>query len=334
MKKDYWINLLVDHLTGAATEESRTELAAWRNASEDNERLFSEMKRTWDALSLSVYDERFDAERAYRLFRERVKAETRRTDKPAVRRRLPLRRIAAVAAVLIPFVILSHFTWRYLTVTSVDRPLLAEVSVPNGSKTRMKLQDGSVVWLNAGSTMQYDTHFGKTHRNCVLSGEAYLEVAGNADLPFVVEAGDVTVKVLGTRFNMQAYAEDAGIKVSLLEGSVEMRAKNAPAIRLRPGEMADYQKANGQTAVSSFVQEHALCWMHNRFVFNGETFEQIIHVLERSFDVKVIFLDDRIKKHRFAGDFTRNESIGQIFDVMSAGGKFRYRMKGDTIEIR
>ncbi|MDR3261041.1 MAG: FecR domain-containing protein [Tannerella sp.] len=333
----YWIDLIVDHLTGAGTSETDAQLAEWRNASEENEHFFAGMKKIWDSLCLSVRDERFDEQRAYRLFKERVEAETGRAEKAPAKRRLLFRRVAAYAAVLIPFMILSYFTYRYWTTDSepvhAEKPLLSEISVPNGSKTQMKLQDGTVVWLNAGSKIQYDADFGRTNRTCTLSGEAYLEVARNTDLPFMVETGNVTVKVLGTRFNVHAYDENDEIKVALLQGSVEMNTDKEKTIRLQPGEMANYHKTSGQTTVSPFTTEHAVDWMNNRFVFNGETFEQIINTLERSFNVKVTIRNDRIRKHRFAGDFINNETIEQIFGVMSANGKFRYRIKGNTIEV-
>jgi ferric-dicitrate binding protein FerR (iron transport regulator) len=330
---DQWLNLFIDSRTGAASEETEAQLAAWRKASADNECRYVEMKKIWDSLSLSARNEQFDAQQAYLLFKARVENEAgRRTEK----RRLSLRRVAAVAAILIPFLFLSYFSYRYLTLrpaATEEVTLLSEITVPNGSKTRMQLQDGSVVWLNAGSRMQYDSGFGKTNRTCTLTGEAYLEVEKNAELPFVIKTGQVMVKVLGTRFNVQAYGEDPSVKIHLLEGSVEMNAENMAPVRLQPGQMVDYLKATGKTTISHFEADRATDWMNNRFVFEGETFEQIAAILERSFNVKITILSDRVKNSRFAGDFIKNENLTQIFNIMAANGKFRYRMKGSMIEV-
>ncbi|MDR2138186.1 MAG: FecR domain-containing protein [Tannerella sp.] len=326
------MNLFIDSLTDAASEEAEAQLAAWRGASAANERRYAEMKRIWDALSLSVRDERFDAQQAYRVFRVRVQAETGRAEKPRAGRRLSIRRVAAVAAILMPFLFLSYFAGRYRPVASEETPL-TEISAPNGSKTQIKLPDGSVVWLNAGSRMQYGSGFGKTDRTCILSGEAYLEVEKNAALPFVVKIDAVTVKVLGTRFNVQAYDDDDEIAVSLLEGNVEMHVNNVKTIHLEPGQMAGYRKTTGEVGISPFATEGAPDWKNNRLVFDGETFEQIARMLERRFNVKIAVHSDRIKKFRFAGEFVRNETVGQIFSVMASGGKFRYRMNGNVIEV-
>ena len=170
-QEDYWMNLFIDSLTGAASGETEAQLAAWRQASPVNERRFAEMKKIWDSLHFSVYDEQFDAQRAYQLFKTRVKAAAEQTgQRPDASRPLPYRRIAAVAAILLPILFLSYFTYRYWTLQPAeDAPLFSEITVPNGSKIRMKLQDGSAVWLNAGSRIRYDANSGKTHRRCSLS---------------------------------------------------------------------------------------------------------------------------------------------------------------------
>ncbi|MDR2763996.1 MAG: FecR family protein [Tannerella sp.] len=333
---EYGLNLFIDSLTGAASEETEAQLAAWRGASAANERRYAEMKKIWDSLSLSARDEQFDTQRAYRLFQERVKAEIEQTERQRTTvHRIPLRRVVAVAAILIPFLFLSYFAGRYgtLRLATVEETLLSEISVPYGSKTQMKLQDGSVVWLNAGSRIEYDSYFGKTNRTCTLSGEAYLEVEKNADLPFVVKTGTVTVTVLGTRFNVQAYSDEDEVTVCLLEGSVDMNVKNAETFRLQSGQKAGYHKRTGKTDISPFVTAQVPDWMNSRFVFNGETFEQIAGILERSFNVKITIRNDRIKQYRFAGDFVKNETVEQIFAVMAANGKFRYRMNGNAIEV-
>ncbi|MDR1407013.1 MAG: DUF4974 domain-containing protein [Tannerella sp.] len=333
---EYWMNLIVDSLTGAASGETEAQLAAWRDTTVANERRYVEMKNIWDSLSLSVHDERFDARQAYLLFKARVQAETERTGRRRrTGRRLPLRRVAAVAAILIPVLLLSYFTYRYRTLRPMveEEMLLSEISVPNGSKTQMRLQDGSIVWLNAGSRLQYDSGFGKTNRTCILSGEAYLEVEKNTDLPFIVKTDAVTVTVLGTRFNVHAYDNEDNVTVCLLEGNVEMHVENVNVFRLHPGQMAEYQKTTGKTGISALATEHTLDWMNNRLVFNGETFEQIADILARSFNVKITIRDDRIKQYRFAGEFVKNETVEQVFAVMAASGKFRYRINGNMIEV-
>lgn len=333
--QEYWFNLIMDHLTGSATDEARRQLTGWRSASGENERLFVEMQKMWDALSLSKRNEQFDEQRAYRMFRERVNTEPRMAKRIPMSRRQLFRKIASYAAIVIPFVILSYFAGRYFTSASGQKGelTLLEVAVPNGSKTQMKLQDGSMVWLNAGSKLQYDSEFGRTNRKLVLSGEAYFEVTKNEETPFIVETGEVKVKVLGTHFNVTAYSENSEIKVALLEGAVEMTPDKSNTVFLKPGDLVYYYTTTRQTVISPSSTDHALDWRENRLIFTGETFEQITRTLERNFDVKVSIHNRQIKTRQFAGDFVNNETIEQILHVMSVNGKFRYQIKGNVVDI-
>jgi len=360
---EYGFGLVMDQLTGSTSDGLPQLLEEWRNRSPENEQLLVQMQKIWNALCLSDRDKTFDNQRAYRLFRERVEAEAE-AETGNLAKQVPMkpylswRRIASYAAMLIPLAVLGYFTFQYFTVKSVPHeeiPLLSEVFVPNGSKTQLSLQDGSKVWLNSGSCIGYDSHFGRTNRTLTLSGEAYFEVAKDKKSPFIVHVGDVKIKVLGTQFNVNAYSENNGVSVALVEGRVEMSSGKVNATLL-PGSMAHYDTASGKIDVSSQSAlpsadktrinaaatkklpaatpiENALAWKDNRLIFNGETFEQIIASLERAYNVKVNIQNSQIKKRRFAGDFTNNETIEQIFDVMSVNGKFRYRINGNVVDV-
>lgn len=96
------------------------------------------------------------------------------------------------------------------------------VEVPDGAKSKITFPDGSIVWLNAGSKVKYDSNFAKASRKVELTGEGYFEVSKNKELPFVVSTGKLSVKVLGTKFNLKSYEEDSELKVTLKEGAVKV----------------------------------------------------------------------------------------------------------------
>ena len=391
-EKEHGFGLIMEHLTGSTSEEAQKQLDEWRSLSDENERLFEWMTKMWRSLSLSDHDKTFDRERAYRLFCERVEAETAGSEAISNRRsrttglnkvaetgqtkQIPIhsiglcedansgqikriqlwRRIASIAAVLIPMAILGYYTYRYFTIVPLpnDIPLKSEIMVPAGSKTQMSLQDGTKVWLNADSHLQYDSDFGRSNRTITLQGEAYFEVAKDENSPFIVNVGGIKIKVLGTHFNVNAYHENNGVVVSLLEGSVEMITTKSNTM-LQPGNMARYDAVTGKVAVTTKTEpqsvektpvdnvgvqkmnaldkNHAIDWMSNRLVFHGETFEQIICTLERAYNVKVNIHNNQIKKRQFGGDFTNNETIEQIMTVMSLNGKFQFQIKGNVIDI-
>lgn len=129
-------------------------------------------------------------------------------------------RFSAAAAVLI---LISAFTTRHLIHTE-DPVQMFSVQAPQGTNSRISLPDGSQVWLNAGSTLNYRSDFNRSSRDIGLSGEAYFEVARNADLPFRVQARGCTFTVLGTRFNISAYDEDPDVLAALMEGSLQFES--------------------------------------------------------------------------------------------------------------
>ncbi|MDR0288135.1 MAG: hypothetical protein LBI03_10600 [Clostridiales bacterium] len=145
-EKEYGFGLIMDHLAGTTSDDSRKQLDEWRRASDENEQLFVWMEKMWRSLSLSERDKTFDHQRAYRMFRERVEAETARVKEfSTLNSQFSIKKIASYAAVLIPLVTLSYFTYRYFTIApgQITIPLLSEITVPAGSKTQLSLQDGS-----------------------------------------------------------------------------------------------------------------------------------------------------------------------------------------------
>lgn len=287
-------------------------------------------KQLSDLVSLMAEGEKnADSSRAYSRFKARIEAQSAHSG----------RRNSTwlyAAAVLIPFLFLSYFTYQYFKASAGEwhgNLTVSEVVVPNGSKTQLLLQDGTKVWINSGSSVQCAEGFGKKNREIKLCGEAYLEVAHNDKCPFIVSTGEVKVKVLGTRFNVNAYKENEEIKVALLEGSVEMSVPDKMPLLLPPKSTACYNPVSKQTRMIYDTMCDSVNWISNKLIFDGESFEQIVLTLERNFNVKIHIHNAAVKERRFVGDFVNNETIEQIFNVMSSDGKFKYKIKGNVIDI-
>jgi len=318
--------------------------------------------RIWNAMKDEALNLTEEEKEVYRkeaaLLRAEYERKQRMRQARAARYSL-FRKIGYAAAILLPFTVLSYFTYCYFTLepAPVEAPLWSELIVPNGSKMQMCLQDGTKVWLNADSRLRYDSEFGRANRTVLLSGEAYFEVAKNEQSPFIVDVGELKIKVWGTHFNVNAYGENKGVSVALIEGSVEMIAGKSKTMP-QPGNTARYDAATGKVAIAEppagkpvetaalkkdaatlkksavvLKTEDAIAWKDNRLLFKGESFEQIISSLERTFNVKVNIQNEQIKKRRFYGDFINNETIEQIITVMAINGKFKYKIKGNVIDI-
>ena len=163
----------------------------------------------------------------------------------------------------------------------------------------------------------------------------HLEVAKDENCPFIVDAGEIKVKVLGTCFNVRAYKDNEEIKVALLRGSVEMETNNGDMLRLVPKDIAHFNTQTKETGIchNTGCSQNCIGWIDNKFIFNGESFEQITKILERTFNVKINIHRESIKKRCFIGDFVNNETIEQIFKVMSSNEKFTYTIKGNIIDV-
>jgi len=220
-----------------------------------------------------------------------------------------------------------------------------------GAVSNLTLADGSKVWLNAGSKLIYPDKFSGSQREVTLEGEGFFEVTRNPQMPFLVHAGKITVRVLGTKFNVKAYTEDADIETTLISGKVQVMLNDDPEkeILLSPNEKLTvikpvatstaiaqvnnelkYQVQALPVAASNNLTETA--WINNRLLLNNESFDNVAKLLERKFDVHVFFDNDKLKDEHLTGVFEK-ENIQEVLDVLKMTTHFRYRIDGNSIHL-
>ena len=223
-----------------------------------------------------------------------------------------------------------------------------EVSVTYGSKTRIVLPDSSVVYLNSGSKLHYPSVFGKV-RDVSLTGEGYFIVRSDSLHPFVVHTSDVSVKALGTEFNVKAYPEEDHVETILVKGTIRIMKSGQTAItELKPGEKATYIKAGSQqksTVTKSAPESPRLYvntesepdistgWVNNQLVFDAEPFEEIAVRLERWFNVDIDIRNAGLKKVRLSGRFD-TENIEQVMRSWQLTIFFTYQIDKNKIIIK
>ena len=331
--KGYWDTLIIDLLSDSISEIARQELELWLSVSTKHLHYFNQMKELWNSTAVADPNLPFNYEKAYALFAKRVDEKTELIIQRK-KRTILWRKVSAVAAVMIPFLFLSYYTLFYTAPVEKATPIFTEIISPNGSKTQLKLADGTVVWLNSGSKLLYSDAFGKENRNLELTGEAYLNVAHNKQVPLILKVGGLDIKVLGTKFNVNAYPETDNVRVSLLEGSVSMTTDNSiDSAILKPMETGVYQTNSQEITVKQGLDNNVLSWMKNQLIFTGETFEEIAHVLERRFDVRITIQHKALQQRCFGGNFEDGYSIEKILSIMAINGKFKYKIENNRIEI-
>lgn len=208
------------------------------------------------------------------------------------------------------------------------------MTTPRGRQFKLVLPDGTKVWLNAASSLKYPTAFTGNERKVEITGEAYLEVAQDADKPFILSAANnVTVKVLGTSFNINAYADEAAIHTTLVSGSVRVATENSnAALTLQAGKQATLQKRTGKLTLQPADEEQVLAWKNGYFYFDRADIQTIMRQVSRWYDVEVEYQE--IPDKKFSGTIPRNVNASQVFKILELTGNVHFTIEGNKVVVR
>ena len=208
--------------------------------------------------------------------------------------------------------------------------LFNKVVTAIGGEYALILSDG----LNADSELEYPVEFVKKERIVKLSGEAYFEVAPNPEQPFIVEAGGIQTRVLGTSFNIQAYRNEKSVYTTLLTGSIRVAvADGGDAVVLTPGREAIWEKGSGAIQVEAVNAEDAIAWRYGNFIFEEEDIEVVMRMLSRWYEVEFVFDGGRKEKHTFSGRMSKDESLDTVLETIELAGGPEFRREGNIIHL-
>lgn len=326
--------LIANYLTEGLDKNALDELKTWIAASAENQQYFICQREIWFSAVSREAASVYDKNKAFENFRNRV--ESQKEIQSTSRRGfslLALWRYAAVVAIIIAVGCISYWQGE---VNVKDTFADISVEAPLGSKTKLYLPDGTLVWLNAGSRMTYSQGFGVDNRKVELEGEGYFEVKRNEKIPFFVKTKDLQLQVLGTKFNFRDYPEDHEVVVSLLEGKVGLNnlLREEKEAVLSPDERAVLNKANGLLTVESVTASNASQWTDGYLFFDEELLPDIAKELERSYNVKIHIANDSLKTFRFYGNFVRREqNIQEVLEALASTEKMQYKIEERNITI-
>jgi transmembrane sensor len=205
------------------------------------------------------------------------------------------------------------------------------ISTPAGGQYQVTLPDGTKVWLNALSSLKYPTAFIGKYRTVELTGEGYFEVAKNKNKPFKLKTSKQEISVLGTHFNVSAYADDAEIKTTLVEGGVAVKNFSPLAIGLlKPGQQAVFHHSGFE--VSNVDVEEYIAWKNGFFMFNNEGIKEAMQKLARWYDVDIEYVGD-FDGIYFGGSFSKNNSLQETLKILESTDKFKFKIEGRRIKI-
>lgn len=332
--------VLIRYCAGQATEQECEVVEAWLAQSVEHEQLLKQLlSLSWQADLLRVTPQ-VDTDKAWQQVCQKLQGET-----VSLTHRLWMR-FQKVAAILILPLIMTFSVLYYYAGQSTEEvnDRFVEVRTNPGMTTQLDLPDGSTVHLNSESVLRYPVVFDKAERRVELEGEAYFEVEKDPERPFVVKTPHQTqVEVLGTTFNVEAFASEPQVQATLLTGKIRFayaQGATTHALDLKPGHKLIYDVANAKPRVLATSGQAEVAWKDGKIIFDATPLPEALRMLEKRFHVRLNLRNSRLREEAFTGTFTtqRLERILEIFRL-SSGIRWRYIDNPDqtdeltTIEI-
>ena len=265
------------------------------------------------------------------------------------------KRIFYAVAVAAAIIGVSFFAYLKINAKEQVKNSLNEVATKRGSKSFIKLPDGTQVWLNADSKLTFKENFGDKTREVSLNGEAFFDVFHDAEHPFIIHTGKADVKVLGTTFNIRNYTSEKTMEATLVKGKIEVTLTDRPdeKIIIHPQEKIIISKENNSQPNTKINAKNAVStvdkvilttatfkdslmaetsWMKDKMVFVNQSLEKIADELERKFAVTIVFKTNAVKQYRYTGVFDK-ETVSEIFHIIQLSRKINYSINYKTITI-
>jgi transmembrane sensor len=359
----YIENLIHGYLSGSISQKDKDDLFSWLVKDSENVKYFNQISDIW--LSSSVFQDShsFHSDEAF----NRVKTKINYVNTQVIPAKTKVIRLSwlKAAAILIPIILISSLVTKFTLTTKTtyaDAPFLFEV--PYGSKATVTLPDSSKVVLNAGSKLICKEGFGKRHRILNLIGEGYFKVAKNKNLPFVVHAGNLDVRALGTEFNVKAYPEDKNIEAVLIHGSIQVnkiavQGKEKKPFVLLPKQCLVYNKEADRFEINIHVitnpHEKAksladlkapdvvvsetnidpviyTSWKENAWTIYRMDLSDLVVEMERKYDVNIRMDSEALKKIKITGTLP-DISLEQVLAAIRLISPIEYKVNGKQVDL-
>ena len=245
--------------------------------------------------------------------------------------KIPLyKKLTRVAAILIPLFIIA---WGYHYYSSTGNNI-TEISVAYGEDKHLFLPDGSEIWVNAGSTIKYPNEFSDDERSVQLDGEAYFSVKKDESKPFIVRTKALSVKVLGTKFNVKAYSVDEKAMATLTSGKVEVTIGAKESKILKPNEHLIFNKTTSAIDIVEVLPSETDSWLNGQLIFDNVPLKEILQTLERRFDITINNKTNIPDSKLYAVKFLKNESLEEIMVIMEELAGFTHNRSDNKMILK
>lgn len=321
------------------------------SSSKAHEDFYVQYYETWQK-SLHYDINAIDTDKAYAQFLASATEAEVREMKPIV----TLSRLAIAASIIL---LCAFGVYFYNGKSALNEPTQNfaqnEIHVPKGSTKKIVLPDGTKVSINAGSSLKFEKDFGNSSRTVYLDGEAYFDIADHA-VPFIVKTNHHIIRDIGTIFNIKAYSDDLEFEAAVIEGEVSIEGKlslnsekaetlsvkQQQVLRLNYApvtvsgqakkDIADLIEAKVQKVNSSQLEAYT-GWTEDLLVFEGKTFQEILKIMERRYDVEIVMNDVKLRNYAYTGSFKNVDNVEKALNILKETTDINYKQKGRVITI-
>lgn len=346
--------LIAKYVTKQANEEELAMAKYLISSSKLHEEFYLQIYETWQR---SIYYKIgfIDSEKAYTDFLN--KSVYKQSEKIHIKL-MNFRNLSIAAALVIICAVSIYFNDnRVFKFNQTSELSFTEIKVPKGIVRKLVLPDGTKVSVNAGSIIKYHNDFGKLSRAVYLNGEAYFDIA-KGEIPFIVNTDNYTIRDIGTIFNVKAYSEDLSFETMVIEGEVQIEGKlnidsdNAQKVSVKKQQVFKLNYASddkvqnlSDTQFSDIVEvkvqkltpsqlEEYTGWTEDLLVFEGKSFQEIIKIMERRYDVEIILKDINLRNYEYSGSFRNINDVEMALKIMKETTDIEYDKNGRIITIR
>jgi len=316
--------LIIGYLENRLSDEQLKEFFSWIEENEENASYFFDIK--------TIYQSQNKNKDLININESWIRMQMKLNEKinAQKKRHTPLfRRLYPYAAAFLALCLITSVYFMFFK--SKEDSILHTYKFNNSiGLSSLYLPDGTEVRLASNSTLEYQSDFGKKNRTVVLDGEAYFEVSADKTKPFVVESGEQHIKVLGTKFNVQAYKSDSLYTATLLEGSIIMASREDEYL-LKPGQQILFNKLNETAKISDTDTDLAISWLSGYYKFNRQPLTQILNRMSKVYGVDFIPESEDLNKMVFSGTFYQGQDLEDFMKVIRIGTGLEYKISDKKI---
>lgn len=320
-------SIIQKYIQDKTSEEENQQLHRWMQASPENKKRFFAEKDIWDSYGFQANVKKYNPALELELLTNRRASIT---SKPIIR----LKQFIQIAAILLVTFGLGWGT-QFIPFDGGRQQKVVEMKeifTPKGQVNQVFLADGTRIWINSDTRLSVPDVFSDEERVVKLSGEAFFEVAKDNKRPFKVEVNGQQIEVLGTSFNINAYAASNKTETTLQTGRIRLHT-DKQTTNLAPGEQAVFDRSARQLTIRKVNPLSFSSWKDGRYEFHNEDLLEVFELVERWYDVEITADEEYFKGMQFSGVIKRNKDAQHFVELLNLSIPVQYEIKGDKIQI-